>query len=367
MIRKQEIYEHYMQMALSLAERGTGFTSPNPKVGCVIVDEEKEKVLGWGYHRRFGGAHAEVKALERAGELARGATAIVNLEPCCHQGKTPPCAPRLIEAGISRVVIGMRDPNPCVDGGGVEIFRRAGVDVISGVLEKECLHLNRGFVSVMTGGRPWVTVKAALSLDGSLALADGESRWISGTLARSKAHLLRAENDAILVGIGTVLKDDPELTVRLVSGQSPLRVVLDGSLRTPPHAKVIGDGCCLIIGKSGSPLHRADDLRKAGAEVVLLDSSGEHPDLDAVFALLAARGVLRLLVEGGASIIQSFIEEGAVDEVSLFLAPKFLGRGIPLTGNLRLRHMGEVITLKAATIRQVDGDLWLEAMPCSPA
>ncbi|WP_274372361.1 MULTISPECIES: bifunctional diaminohydroxyphosphoribosylaminopyrimidine deaminase/5-amino-6-(5-phosphoribosylamino)uracil reductase RibD [Synergistales] len=367
MTRQMELYTHYMRMALSLAERGTGWTSPNPRVGCVIFDEKEERVLGWGYHRRFGGPHAEVKALERAGERARGATAVVNLEPCCHFGKTPPCAPRLVEAGVGRVVVGMRDPNPCVDGGGIEILRKAGIDVVLGVLEEECLHVNRGFVKALTGGRPWVTVKAALSLDGAIALGDGESRWISGALSRSKAHLLRGENDAILVGIGTVLKDDPELTVRLVSGQSPLRVVLDSRLRTPACAKVIGDGRCLVVGTAESDPKRAETLRKAGAEVVLLDAPEGRFRLDELLSLLVRRGVLRLLVEGGASVIQSFIEERLVDEVSLFLAPKFLGRGIPFTGNLRLRHMGEAIALRAATIRQVDGDLWLEAMPCLPA
>lgn len=367
MTRKQALYEHYMKMALSLAERGTGFTSPNPRVGCVILDEGTERVLGWGYHRRYGAPHAEVKALGRAGERARGATAIVNLEPCCHFGKTPPCAPQLAEAGIARVVVGMRDPNPCVDGGGIDLLRRAGVDVISGVLEKECRHLNRGFLSAMTTGRPWVTVKAALSLDGALALEDGESRWISGSLSRTKAHLLRGENDAILVGAGTVLNDDPELTVRLVSGRSPLRVVLDGSLRTPPEAKVIGDGTCLIIGQHDAPAARADALRKAGAEVVLVENSHGRLSIEEVLSLLAGKGILRLLVEGGATVIQSFLEAHLVDEVSLFLAPKFLGRGIPLTGNLRFRHMGEAISLKAATIKQVEGDFWIEAAPCLPA
>ena len=367
MTRQMELYAHYMRMALSLAERGTGWTSPNPRVGCVIFDEGEERVLGWGYHRRFGAPHAEVKALERAGERARGATAVVNLEPCCHFGKTPPCAPLLVEAGLSRVVIGMRDPNPCVDGGGIDILKKSGVDVVFGVLEEECLHVNRGFVKTLTGGRPWVTVKAALSLDGSIALTDGESRWISGALSRSKAHLLRGENDAILVGVGTVLKDDPELTVRLVSGRSPLRVVLDSHLRTPPEAKVIGDGSCLIVGARESDPGRAEALRQAGAQVALLGVVDGHLPLDEILQLLVDRGVLRLLVEGGAAVIQSFIEKGLVDEVSLFLAPKFLGRGIPFTGDLRLRHMGEAINLRAAKIRQVDGDLWLEAMPCLPA
>jgi diaminohydroxyphosphoribosylaminopyrimidine deaminase/5-amino-6-(5-phosphoribosylamino)uracil reductase len=360
-------HEHFMRMAISLAERGTGTVSPNPRVGCVLVKDSK--VVGWGYHRRYGGPHAEIEALRMAGEEASGSTAYVNLEPCSHYGKTPPCAPRLAEAGVRRVVAGMKDPNPRVNGGGLECLESAGIETVSGVLEKECRWLNRGFVRTMTLGRPWVTVKAAMSLDGDIALAGGESRWISSPLSRSKAHLLRSEHDAVLVGLGTVLADDPELTVRLVEGRSPLRVVLDSRLRTPLTAKVIGDGRCLFLAGENAPAERQAALESKGATVRRLPSEGPagRPSVGQVLAALSAEGVSMLLVEGGSSVISGFVAAGMVDEYSLFVAPVLLGRGIQVTGEISLDHMGQAIALSPARIKRVEGDLWLEVSPkCSP-
>jgi len=360
--------ERYMRMAISLAERGTGFVSPNPRVGCVLVKDQS--IVGWGYHRRCGGPHAEVEALKMAGSLADGATAYVNLEPCSHFGKTPPCAPLLVEAGIARVVAGMQDPNPQVNGLGLACLEKAGIRTFVGVLEDECRWLNRGFIRRVTLNRPWVTVKAAMSLDGDIALPGGESKWISGPLSRSKAHLLRSEHDAVLVGVGTVLSDDPELTVRLVEGRSPLRVVLDTSLRTPPNAKVIGDGRCLVLGAENAPPERARALEQAGARVLLLplDEATGRLAVDRVLSTLASEGVSMLLVEGGSSVISAFIKARAVDEYSLFLAPTLLGRGIQLAGEISLGRMEDAISLSPARIKQVEGDLWLEVRPqCSPA
>ena len=360
-------HEHFMRMAISLAERGTGSVSPNPRVGCVLVKEGK--VVGWGYHRRYGGPHAEVEALRMAGEEASGATAYVNLEPCSHFGKTPPCAPQLAAAGVRRVVAGMKDPNPRVNGTGLECLEAVGIETVRGILENECKWLNRGFVRTMTLGRPWVTVKAAMSLDGDIALAGGESRWISGPLSRSKAHLLRSEHDAVLVGVGTVLADDPELTVRLVEGRSPLRVVLDSGLRTPLNAKVIGDGRCLFLASEDAPGDRQAALESRGAAVRRLPAEGKagRPSVGQVLAALSAEGVSMLLVEGGSSVISAFVEAGMVDEYSLFVAPVLLGRGIQLAGELSLEHMGQAIALSPARIKRVEGDLWLEVSPkCSP-
>lgn len=360
-------HEHFMRMAISLAERGTGAVSPNPRVGCVLVKEGK--VVGWGYHRRFGGPHAEVEALRMAGEEASGATVYVNLEPCSHFGKTPPCALALAAAGVRRVVAGMKDPNPRVNGSGLGSLEAAGIETVSGVLEKECKWLNRGFVRNMTLGRPWVTVKAAMSLDGDIALAGGESRWISGPLSRSKAHLLRSEHDAVLVGVGTVLADDPELTVRLVEGRSPLRVVLDSRLRTPSRAKVVGDGKCLFLAGEDAPVDRQEELESRGAAVRRLPAEGKtgRPSVGQVLAALSAEGVSTLLVEGGSAVISAFVAAGMVDEYSLFVAPVLLGRGIQVTGELSLEHMGQAIALSPARIKRVEGDLWLEVSPkCSP-
>ena len=362
------VHERFMRMAISLAERGTGSVSPNPRVGCVLVNEGK--VVGWGYHRRYGGPHAEVEALRMAGKRAAGATAYVNLEPCSHFGKTPPCAPQLVEAGVARVVTGMRDPNPEVNGQGLAFLENAGVETFTGILENECKWLNRGFIRAMTLKRPWVTVKAAMSLDGDIALSGGESKWISGPLSRSKAHLLRSEHDAVLVGVGTVLADDPELTVRLVEGKSPLRVVLDSQLRTPPQARIVGDGKCLFLASEEAIEDKAITLERRGARIRRVPSAegGTRPSVEDILSALAAEGISSLLVEGGSSVISAFVKAQAVDEYSLFVAPLFLGRGLQLAGELSLDHMGEAIALSPARIKQVEGDLWLEVKPkCSPA
>jgi diaminohydroxyphosphoribosylaminopyrimidine deaminase/5-amino-6-(5-phosphoribosylamino)uracil reductase len=264
----------------------------------------------------------------------------------------------------------MQDPNPQVNGLGLACLEKAGIRTHVGVLEDECKWLNRGFIRKVTLNRPWVTVKAAMSLDGDIALPGGESKWISGPLSRSKAHLLRSEHDAVLVGVGTILADDPELTVRLVEGRSPLRVVLDTRLRTPAKARVIGDGRCLVLGAESAPLENVRALEQAGARVILLPSdeaTGRLP-VDRVLSTLASEGVSMLLVEGGSSVISAFIQARAVDEFSLFLAPTLLGRGIQLAGEISLGRMEEAISLSPARIKQVEGDLWLEVRPeCSPA
>jgi diaminohydroxyphosphoribosylaminopyrimidine deaminase/5-amino-6-(5-phosphoribosylamino)uracil reductase len=237
-----------MRMALSLAYRGTGNVSPNPMVGCVIVDYGVEggRAVSCGYHRNYGGFHAEADALRKAKQPVEGCTVYVNLEPCCHTGNTPPCSDALIGAGVSRVIIGTEDPNPKVRGGGIKRLADAGIEVETGVLEDECRWINRGFIRNMTMGRPWVTVKAAVSLDGDIALANGDSKWISGAPSRVRAHLMRAENDAVVVGVGTVLKDDPALTVRDCEGVSPLKIVVDRCLDTPLSAHVLDDGRCFF-------------------------------------------------------------------------------------------------------------------------
>lgn len=366
-LQQKQQDEYFMRMALSLAMRGTGSVAPNPKVGCVIVQDDKS--VGWGYHRRFGAPHAEIDALKMAGDAARGSTVYVNLEPCCHQGKTPPCTAELIRAGVRRVVIGTVDPNPKVSKQGIAQLRDAGIEVGEGVLESDCRWINRGFIRNMTLNRPWITVKAAISVDGDVALVNGESKWISAPLSRQKAHLLRAENDAILVGVGTVLSDDPELTVRYTSGRSPLRVILDSRLRTPAEANVLKQpgGCVLVTGNNVDS-DRVNQLISRGVHFISPEQPGdEELNLSDILKQLCSHGVNRLMVEGGARVISSFLSAGFVDELSLFIAPKLLGKGIQLCEKFSINHMEEAIHMKDVKLRQLGDDLWFEGIPlCSP-
>ena len=351
--------EKYMRMALSLAFRGTGCVSPNPRVGCVLVREGV--VVGWGFHGRYGGPHAETEALKVAGDKALGATAYVTLEPCSHFGKTPPCADALVRAGVRRVVVGVRDPNPKVDGGGMRRLREADVHCVEGVLEEACREINRGFFRVLEAGRPWITAKGACSWDGMLALADGQSRWITNERSRRVAHVLRREHDAVLVGIGTVLADDPALTVRGASGVSPRPVVLDTALRLPENAALPRDKRALIFCGPEVPEERRDVLRRRGAEVVAVSQkSPGRLDLEEVLTALVQRGVLSLLLEGGSATLGAFFQQRLVDAVALFLAPKLLGCGLPFSGELSFRAMDEVLVLGASTWTPLGDDVLLE-------
>ena len=358
-----------MRMALSFAMRGTGSVSPNPRIGCVVVDYGVEggRLISWGYHRRFGGPHAEVEALKKAGKHARGCTVYVNLEPCCHTGKTPPCCDALIEAGVSRVVSGTLDPNPLVSGGGKRTLEAACIEFLDGILEEECRWINRGFIRNMTLGRPWVTVKAALSLDGDMALGNGESRWISGPLSRKRAHLMRAENDAVMVGVGTVLRDDPMLTVRDVDGKSPIKVVVDRNLDTPPDAKILDHGGCVFFTGPFPDEARVNQLTRRGAKVVRQTvDTGERLAIDGILHELKGLGVNQLLVEGGGKLIGSFIGSCSVDEYSLFIAPKVLGEGLRMSDSIVFRHMEETVSMKQVRLRRIGDDIWFEGLPsCS--
>ncbi len=330
----------YMAGALRLAERGLDTTTPNPRVGCVLVKDDL--VVGEGWHQRAGEAHAEVHALRQAGAAARGATAYVTLEPCSHYGRTPPCADALIDAGIARVVVAMRDPNPLVAGEGLARLMLAGVQVSGGLLESEALSLNVGFISRMTRRSPWVRLKVAASLDGKTALNNGKSQWITGPEARRDAHAWRARSCAILTGYGTVRDDDPSLTVRDVPcTRQPLRVVVDSRLETPPTAKVLAGGNTLIFAAIAGSV--------PGAEVVALPNRAGKVDLAAMLRELGRRGINELLVEAGMRLNGSLLAEGLVDELLIYQAPILLGdsaRGMfalpelsDLTGKRELRIM----------------------------
>lgn len=314
----------HMARAVVLAARGLDTTDPNPRVGCVLVRDGR--VVGEGWHERAGGPHAEVMALKAAGDEARGATAYVSLEPCNHWGRTPPCTEALIHAGVKRVVAAMEDPDPRTAGGGLAALSAAGVEVGCGLLEKEAAALNPGFIMRHRRGRPWVRCKLGMTLDGRTATATGESKWITGEAARRDVHLLRARSSAIMTGIGTVLADDPSLTVRvdgLPVERQPLRVIVDSSLRSPGDARVLdGPGQTLIAGTLAAP-HRADFEVRTGVEVVRCGV--ERVDLAALLSLLAERQINEVLLEAGPTLCGAMLEAGLVDELVFYVAPKLLG------------------------------------------
>jgi diaminohydroxyphosphoribosylaminopyrimidine deaminase / 5-amino-6-(5-phosphoribosylamino)uracil reductase len=316
-----------MERALELARRGLYSTPPNPAVGCVLVRDGR--IVGEGYHRRTGGPHAEVFALEAAGANAHGATAYVSLEPCTHFGRTPPCAPALLAAGVARVVCALRDPNPLVGGSGLEQLEQAGVAVESGVLAEEAAELNRGFLRRMASGRPWVTLKIAASLDGRTALADGMSRWITGEAARADVQKLRARASAVLTGIGTVLADDPSLTVRgpalELEGRRPLRVVLDSGLRIARGARVLDGAAPALVFTAREAMSRARDLEQGGARIETLPARAGRLDLAALLDRLGKLECNELLVEAGATLAGGFLGAGLIDELVLYVAPCVLG------------------------------------------
>lgn len=354
-----------MGRALELARRGLYTTDPNPRVGCVLV--RGEEVVGEGWHVRAGGPHAEINALRAAGARAAGATAYVTLEPCCHHGRTPPCTDALIASGVRRVVAAMEDPNPRVGGAGLKALRAAGIEVRSGVLAAEAERLNPGFVMRMREGRPWVRCKLAMSLDGGTAMASGESRWITGEAARRDVHRWRALSSAILTGVGTVLVDDPSLTVRLGEDESgssrqPLRVILDTHLRTPPGARLLGlPGETLIL--TGVPdRHREAQLAGNGVSIVTLPMNGNRLDLAAVMAYLGRMEINEVHLEAGATLSGALLAAGWVDELIIYLAPHLLGdaaRGLfSLPG---LERMEQRIELSIDDIRAVGRDWRISA------
>lgn len=313
----------YMAQALRLAERGLYTTTPNPRVGCVIVRDGK--IVGEGWHEKTGAAHAEVNALRAAGELAEGATAYVTLEPCSHFGRTPPCAEALVSAGVARVVAAMRDPNPQVAGNGFALLELAGVRTSSGLMENEARELNIGFVSRMTRGRPWLRVKTASSLDGKTALSNGTSFWITGEAARRDVHRLRARSCAVMTGIGTVLADDPQMNVRdVATSRQPMRVVVDSQLRIAPTAKILAGGRVLLATAS-EDAQRISKLVAAGAEVLVLPDSTGQVDLAKLLFELGKRGINELMVEAGCTLNGALLAAGLVDELVMYVAPVLMG------------------------------------------
>ncbi|MGE5480677.1 MAG: bifunctional diaminohydroxyphosphoribosylaminopyrimidine deaminase/5-amino-6-(5-phosphoribosylamino)uracil reductase RibD [Chloroflexota bacterium] len=343
--------EKFMRRALELALRGTGSVSPNPRVGAVIVRDNN--IIAEGWHKRFGEAHAEPDAIAAAGSKdLRGSTIYVNLEPCSHYGKTPPCAPLIVEKGFSRVVIGMLDPNPLVAGRGAEALREAGIDVKVGVLEKTARHVNRFFIKNIEQGKPFVAIKVAQSADGTIALANGESKYITGEESLNRAHALRAEFDAVLTGKGTVAKDNPLFTVRRLSGRNPKRVILDSNLSLPLSAKVFTEGdrhTTIVCCKPGADKSRkADNLRLAGINIFPVQLNEDNRiDLEAALkALYVEFSIGSILIEAGSNINSNILKIGAADEIHFFVAPKIMGGGRQPFEQLSLRSLSDAIKLE---------------------
>jgi diaminohydroxyphosphoribosylaminopyrimidine deaminase / 5-amino-6-(5-phosphoribosylamino)uracil reductase len=354
----------YMKRALTLAKKGLGKTNPNPAVGCVIV--KNGDIIGEGWHKRAGGHHAEVHALEMAGNEARGADIYVTLEPCSHTGKTPPCSEALIRAGIKRVVAGMSDPNPQVNGGGMRSLQQAGIETLCGVLEEECRAINRPFLKFITTGQPYVTYKCAMTLDGKIASVTGESRWISCEASRRIVHRMRADSDAIMVGIDTIIADNPQLTVRHVKGRNPLRIIVDSHLRTPESVAVLSvrmaSGTMIATTETNPKVHA--DYLKSGASLLVCSSKDGKVDLNDLWNKLGKLGIHSLLLEGGSRLAGEALRQGLIDECVFFYAPKVVGSDgfspFAITGTT---DMARSIPFRDLSMRRVGTDIMVTARP----
>ena len=360
----------YMQIALELAAKGAGYTSPNPMVGAVVVDPEGN-IIGQGYHQSVGSPHAEVHAIDDAGPAARGATLFVTLEPCNHVGRTPPCTLKILDAGISHVVVAMPDPNPKVEGGGNAYLASQGVRVTLGVCEEQARRLNESFIKYITTRRPFVVLKCAATLDGRLATRTGDSRWITGEASRAHVHRLRHEYDAILVGVETVKNDNPRLTARIPASpdgrkpKDPLRVILDTRLSIPDASCVLhpeSDADTLIVTGPTVPERRNALARNQKVRILESPLQNERIDLNALMDNLGDMGVSSLFIEGGSRVIAASLAAGIVDKVLFFYAPKISGGddGVPICKGPGPEFMKDCIPVNAVSVRQFDNDILIE-------
>lgn len=356
----------YMKLALTLAEKGIGWTSPNPMVGAVIVKDGR--IIGQGYHQRRGQLHAERNALTSCSESPKGATMYVTLEPCCHHGKQPPCTDAILEAGITRVVVGSPDPNPLVAGKGIRILKEHGVSVTQFVLEEECRALNQVFFHYIRTKRPYVTMKYAMTLDGKIATCTGASKWITGEAARNHVQKQRHRNRAIMVGIGTVLADDPLLTCRIEGGRSPIRIVCDSQLRTPLSSQLVTTALSFptILATCCSDQSRKEPYEKKGCKILTIPEQNGRVNLTALMEALGAIEIDSLLLEGGAALHWSALESGIVQKALVYIAPKIFGGDFAQSpvGGTGVFQPHQAFPLKAGTITRLGEDFLIESEVC---
>jgi diaminohydroxyphosphoribosylaminopyrimidine deaminase/5-amino-6-(5-phosphoribosylamino)uracil reductase len=356
--------ESYIQLTIEIAKKGEGSVSPNPLVGCVIIKDKR--IIGAGYHQKFGEDHAEINAINSSAESLEGSTLYVNLEPCSHHGKTPPCVDRIIKEKIKRVIIGTLDINPLVSGNGVKALKKAGIDVKVCVLEKECIELNKFFFKFITNKLPYVTLKAAQTLDGMIADKNNYSEWISSSESRKYVHWLRSRYDAVLIGSETARKDNPKLTVRMVEGRNPFRVVLDSSLKLKSDLnlfKINSDNKTIVITseKSKSKTNKINRLEKIGVKVLFVreDDNGRLV-LKSILKELAKLQIISLLVEGGSKIYSAFIKKNLYDDIYLFVSPKILGSGLKTFSEIESKKLGDAAKLSINHIQKIGDDLLIE-------
>lgn len=356
------IHEKYMKIAINLAKKAEGRTSPNPIVGAVIV--KNNKIIGKGYHERAGLPHAEIKALNNAREGVKGATMYVTLEPCDHFGRTPPCTDAVIRSGIKKVVIGMKDPNPVNNGRGIKRLKMGGIETQSGVMEKECADMNAPYIKFIKKGLPSITIKLAESIDGKIATRSGDSKWITSRLSRKYVQRLRSSSDAVMVGFNTVLKDDPMLLTKGMERQ-PVRIALDSALKTPLSSKLISSargGRVIIVSSPGIPMARIMRYEEKGVEILTMKSKGGRIDLKSLLRYLAGIGILSILVEGGGELAASLIEEGLADKFIFFIAPKIIGgrSAVPSVGGEGTFKVRDAVLLKNLLVRKIGEDILIE-------
>jgi len=358
--------EYFMREALKLARKGAGRVSPNPMVGAVIV--KRGKIIGTGYHRFFGGPHAEINALETTGKRAQGADLYVTLEPCSHFGQTPPCTEAIIRSGIQRVFVGMTDPNPSVNGRGIRKLKRAGISVCCGILTRECERLNESFIKYITQKVPFVTLKSALSLDGKIAAYSGDSKWITCETSRKRVHRMRYEADAVMAGVGTVIADDPLLNVRLYkkAGKDPFRIIVDSGLKIPLAANVLqpdfAKRTMLAVLEEKANTVKADKIRRIGAQVLAVPGAHRRIDLKKLLKILAGRKIASILLEGGSEVNGAALDAGIVDKVILFYAPKIIGgkKAFGMVGGRGKEYVAGAVNIDRIRLNRSGSDFFIE-------
>lgn len=362
-VKQRAIDEGFMRRALRLARKGAGRVSPNPLVGAVIV--KNGRIIGEGWHQRCGENHAEINAIQSATEAIDGSTFYVTLEPCSHHGRTPPCADALVACRPARVVVGTSDPNPLVSGRGMEILRKGEIETEIGVLEDACVEINRFFFQYIRTRLPWVTLKFAQTLDGRIATASGDSRWVSSPSSLRFAHRLRAVHDAVLVGGGTVRADNPKLNCRLVKGRDPLRVVLDSRLSLPADREIFSDqGRTIVACIAPAAVKKKDSLKKMGVEVLEIEGDGKnHVSLPRLLRALGEREITSLLVEGGAGVATAFLQENLVDQLLMIVAPKIVGTGTSAIGDLGIEKMADARRFSFRKVTRRGDDLIIDIRP----